>query len=91
MEGKCLPRPPNSLAAKEGLLIPALTLPPSASPDPHPPPTDQQPQVRPSSDHPACSSPSCPCVPRNPQGPCVHSRELGPVGVLATGVIVNDV
>ena len=37
MEGKCLPRPPNSLAAKEGLLIHALTLPPSDSPEKGPP------------------------------------------------------
>lgn len=90
MEGKCLPRPPNS-AAKEGLLIPALTLPPSASPDPHPPPTDQQSQVRPSSDHPACSSFLPHVYHAELQGPCVHSRELGPVDVVATGVIVNDV
>lgn len=93
MEGKCLPRPPNSLAAKEGLLILALTLLSSTSPEKGPPPSTHRPTVSGSSFLRLLSllSPSCPWAPRNPQGPCVHSRELGPVGVLATGVIGNDV
>ena len=45
MEGKCLPRPPNSLAAKEGLLILALILPSSTSPEKGPPPSTHGPTV----------------------------------------------
>lgn len=70
MEGKCLPRPPNSLAAKEGLLILALTLPSSTSPEKGPPPSTHRPTVSGSSFLGLLSllSPSCPWAPRNPRG-----------------------
>ena len=94
MEGKCLPRPPNSLAAKEGLLIHVLTLPPSDSPEKAPRPSStHRPTVSGSSFLRSLSllSPSCPWAPRNPQGPCVHSRELGRVDVCLVDVRLVDV